>query len=39
MPRLADRPLDRTKRPSTAVFKAAHQSGAALMHDHARNVR
>jgi hypothetical protein len=35
----ADRPVDRSVRLSTAFSAAAHQSGAAPMHDHARNVR
>ncbi|MFP3568142.1 hypothetical protein SB772_28850 [Paraburkholderia sp. SIMBA_030] len=35
----ADRPVDRTARLSTAFSDPAHQSGAAPMHDHARNVR
>jgi hypothetical protein len=34
-----DRPADRSTRLSTAFSAAAHQSGAAPMHDHARNVR
>jgi len=34
-----DRPVDRSARLSTAFSVAAHQSGAAPMHDHARNVR
>ncbi|MFM0088042.1 hypothetical protein PQR46_14070 [Paraburkholderia sediminicola] len=34
-----DRPVDRSARLSLTFSAAAHQSGAAPMHDHARNVR